>query len=158
RPRARRGPSTNDGGARAAGRGAGRPRRRCGVPGRLALGPGRGVPARAGVGAGGEPRRRHVRLAGGRPTRGRRQRWQRPRAVRQTRAMAIDYGRFVGGLAEVAAIIGAGEAGLAAIDALVSSVRDATGAAGATFTEYGGEGGRVVVAHGDMAWALGQPI
>jgi len=72
--------------------------------------------------------------------------------------MAIDYARFVGGLAEVAAIIGAGEAELAAIDALVRAVRDASGAAGATFTEYGGEGGRVVVAHGDMAFALGQPI
>jgi len=72
--------------------------------------------------------------------------------------MSIDYRRLVDGLAAAAEMVGDGTAGLAAIDLLVDTVREATGAAGATFTEYGDEGGRVVVASGVMAWALGQPI
>lgn len=72
--------------------------------------------------------------------------------------MPVDYRRLVDGLSIASQQINAGAAGLAAIDALVAAVRDATGAVGATFTEYGPEGGRVVAASGEMAWALGQPI
>jgi len=71
--------------------------------------------------------------------------------------MPIDYQGLVTGLSELTARIG-GEPELVAVDALVTTLRKATGAAGGTFTDYGGCGGRVVVAQGLMAWALGQPV
>src|SRR5690606_2094712 len=71
--------------------------------------------------------------------------------------MAVDYRRLGEGLGAAAALINRG-GGLAAIEALVGALRDATGAAGATFTEYTADAGRVVVACGELAWALGQPV
>jgi signal transduction histidine kinase len=72
--------------------------------------------------------------------------------------MPIDYQRLVDGLSHVAALAEGSVAELAAIDALVATVYEASEAAGATYTEYGTDGGRVVVAHGGMTWTLGQPI
>ena len=72
--------------------------------------------------------------------------------------MPLDYRRFVDALSVVSQHIHSGAAGLPAIEDLIGALRVATGAAGATFTEYGEDGGRVVVASGEMAWALGQPI
>lgn len=71
--------------------------------------------------------------------------------------MPIDYQGFVTGLGEVSTLIGR-KPELVVIDALVATLREATGAAGATFTEYGEAGGRVVVAQRAMAWALGKPV
>lgn len=72
--------------------------------------------------------------------------------------MPVDYRRLVDGLRSAAERINAGRAGLAGVSALVEAVQVATGAVGATFTEYTADSGRVVVARGDLAWALGQPI
>ena len=72
--------------------------------------------------------------------------------------MPIDYRRLVDGLSEAAAMLSAGAAGLAAIDVVVTAAREATGAVGATFMRFGGDGARVVVASGEMSWAMGQPI
>src|SRR5262245_10694792 len=72
--------------------------------------------------------------------------------------MPIDSGRLLGGLTAAAVMVNQGSAGLGALEALIATAQEATGAAGATFTEYGDEGGRVVVASGGMAWTLGQPI
>lgn len=72
--------------------------------------------------------------------------------------MPVDYGRLVDGLRAAAERINTGRAGLAGVGALVAALQDATGAVGATFTEYAAGSGRVVVARGDLAWALGQPI
>jgi two-component system, OmpR family, phosphate regulon sensor histidine kinase PhoR len=72
--------------------------------------------------------------------------------------MPIDHRRLFDGLNQAASMVEAGEAGLVAIDVLISAARDACEASGATFTEYGDAGGRVVVARGDMTWTLGQPI
>jgi signal transduction histidine kinase len=72
--------------------------------------------------------------------------------------MPIDYDRLLDGLNAMTEMINDGRAGLVVIDSLAVTAREASGATGATFTEYGDEGGRVVVANGDMAWALGQPI
>jgi signal transduction histidine kinase len=72
--------------------------------------------------------------------------------------MPIDYRRLVDGLSTAAEMVNGGAAGLAAIDVVVAAARAATGAVGATFIQYVGEGGRVVVASGEMSWALGQPM
>jgi two-component system, OmpR family, phosphate regulon sensor histidine kinase PhoR len=72
--------------------------------------------------------------------------------------MPIDYRRLVDGLSEAAVMFSAGAAGLAAIDVVVTAAREATGAVGATFMRFGGDGARVVVASGEMSWAMGQPI
>jgi two-component system phosphate regulon sensor histidine kinase PhoR len=73
--------------------------------------------------------------------------------------MAIDYRVLLEGLSDTGDLVNDGEAhGLSAIDSLLGTVTDATGAAGATYTEYGDTGGRVVAAAGVMAWSLGQPI
>src|SRR5689334_22754521 len=71
--------------------------------------------------------------------------------------MPIDYRRLVEGLAALTASSGDSPE-LVAIESMVATVRQATGAAGGTFTEYGIQGGRVAVAQGTMAWALGQPV
>jgi signal transduction histidine kinase len=71
--------------------------------------------------------------------------------------MPIDYHRLVDGLGEFSALDCAGRE-LVAMEALVTTLRAATNAAAGTFTEYGDNGGRVVVAQGEMAWALGQPV
>jgi signal transduction histidine kinase len=72
--------------------------------------------------------------------------------------MPIDYRRLVDGISNVVALMDGGTAGLVAIDKLLATACEATGAVGATFTEYGDEGGRVVAAKGKLTWALGQPI
>jgi two-component system, OmpR family, phosphate regulon sensor histidine kinase PhoR len=72
--------------------------------------------------------------------------------------MPIDYRRLVDGLSDAAAMASAGAAGLAAINAVVAAAREATGAVGATFMRFAGDGARVVVASGEMSWAMGQPI
>jgi signal transduction histidine kinase len=71
--------------------------------------------------------------------------------------MPVDFRRLVDGLGEVTTLLGSAPE-LAAVGVLLTAVRDATHAGGATFTEYGPAGGRVVVAQGTMAWALGQPV
>ena len=72
--------------------------------------------------------------------------------------MPIDYRRLVDGMSNVVAIADDGAAALVAIDKLLGTAAEATGAVGATFTEYGDAGGRVVAAKGVLAWALGLPI
>jgi two-component system, OmpR family, phosphate regulon sensor histidine kinase PhoR len=72
--------------------------------------------------------------------------------------MPIDYRRLVDGLGTVTEMVGEGRAGLAAVDHAITAAWQATRALGGTYTEYGEEGGRVVVAGGALAWALGQPI
>jgi signal transduction histidine kinase len=69
----------------------------------------------------------------------------------------IDYRGLVTGLAGLTKLVGAVPE-LAAVASLVETLREATGAIGGTFTEYSDGGGRVVVAQGEMAWALGQPV
>jgi signal transduction histidine kinase len=71
--------------------------------------------------------------------------------------MPIDYRGLVDGLGSITAQAPSASE-LEGIEALVSTLRRASGAAAATFTEYGASGGRVVVAQGTMAWALGQPV
>ena len=79
--------------------------------------------------------------------------------MRQTRPMAIDYRRLLDGLSATADRVNDGQVeGLAAVGLLVAVAQEASGAAGATYTEYGEEGGRVVAATGVMGWAIGQPI
>jgi len=72
--------------------------------------------------------------------------------------MAIDYARLVAGLSAVATMIDEGRPGPAALEALVGAARQATGAGGATYTEYVRGGGRVIVASGSMGFAVGQPV
>jgi len=69
----------------------------------------------------------------------------------------IDYRGLVTGLAGLTRLIGTVPE-LVAVASLVDTLREATGAIGGTFTEYSDGGGRVVVAQGAMAWALGQPV
>lgn len=71
--------------------------------------------------------------------------------------MPIDYGRLVDELGSVVVPHATG-AELTAVQALVTTLRECSHAAGGTFTEYGPTGGRVVVAQGEMSWALGQPV
>ncbi|MCI0687872.1 MAG: HAMP domain-containing histidine kinase, partial [Sporichthyaceae bacterium] len=75
-----------------------------------------------------------------------------------TRPMPIDYRRLVDGLSAHGDVPVGGATGLTAIDAVVSTAQEATGALGATYTELSDSGGRVVAACGVMAWALGQPV
>jgi signal transduction histidine kinase len=77
---------------------------------------------------------------------------------REDRRVGIDYRRVVDGLSEAAAMVSAGAAGLAAIDVVMAAAREATGAVGATFMRFDDDGARVVVASGEMSWAMGQPI
>ena len=71
--------------------------------------------------------------------------------------MPVDHARLVAGLAAVAGMVEDGQAP-AALEVLVSTARLVTGAGGATYTEFGEFGGRVVQATGSMVWSLGQPI
>jgi two-component system, OmpR family, phosphate regulon sensor histidine kinase PhoR len=73
--------------------------------------------------------------------------------------MAIDYRVLLEGLSDTSDLVNDGDVrGLAAINCLLRVAVDATGAAGATYTEYSETGGRVVAAVDRMAWSLGQPI
>lgn len=71
--------------------------------------------------------------------------------------MPIDYRGLVDGLGSLTALAPA-TSELEGIEALMTTLRMASGAVAATFTEYGASGGRVVAAQGGMAWALGQPL
>ena len=55
-------------------------------------------------------------------------------------------------------MVHAGAAGLSVIDVLLTGLREATGASGATFIEFGPEDGRVIVGNGAMTWSTGQPV
>jgi len=68
----------------------------------------------------------------------------------------IDYRRLVDALGTLALPHESSE--LVSVQALVAALCDCSGAVGGTFTEYGARGGRVVVARGAMAWALGQLV
>jgi len=72
--------------------------------------------------------------------------------------MPIDYHRLVDGMSEATRMVQAGAAGLSVIDLLLTSLREATGASGATFIEFGPEDGRVIVGNGAMTWSTGQPV
>jgi signal transduction histidine kinase len=72
--------------------------------------------------------------------------------------MPIDYHRLVDGMSEATCMVQAGAAGLSVIDLLLTSLREATGASGATFIEFGPEDGRVIVGNGSMTWSTGQPV
>ncbi len=54
--------------------------------------------------------------------------------------------------------VNAGDSGLPAIARVVELTRSALGAAGASFTEYGPDGGRVIAAVGAMDWAVGRLV
>jgi signal transduction histidine kinase len=69
--------------------------------------------------------------------------------------MPVDYRRLVEGLGSARCVNGPE---LSAVRALVVALCESVGAAGGTFTEYAPQGGRVVVAEGALAWALGQPV
>jgi signal transduction histidine kinase len=72
--------------------------------------------------------------------------------------MPIDYHRLVEGMSEATRLVHAGAAGLSVIDVLLTGLREATGASGATFIEFGPEDGRVIVGNGSMTWSTGQPV
>jgi signal transduction histidine kinase len=72
--------------------------------------------------------------------------------------MPIDYHRLVDGMSEATCLVEAGAAGLSVIDVLLTGLREATGASGATFIEFGPEDGRVIVGNGAMTWSTGQPV
>jgi signal transduction histidine kinase len=72
--------------------------------------------------------------------------------------MPVDFRRLIDGLTATAELVNAGMVGIPAIIDAIETGRAVTEAAGATFTEYGPGGGRVVAATGEMAWALGQPV
>ena len=76
----------------------------------------------------------------------------------QTLHMHVDYRRLVDGLNITADMATDPEQDLPAVSQLVDTLAVATQAAGATFTAYDANGGRVVAATGAMEWALGQPI
>ena len=71
--------------------------------------------------------------------------------------MPVDHARLVAGLAAVAGMVDDGRAP-AALEVLVSTARLVTGARGATYTEFGEFGGRVVRRPGRWCGLLGQPI
>src|SRR4029453_17159343 len=160
-------PPADDASARPARRDPGRAGRGRGLPGRQPVGSGGRVPAGPRLGAGEQPRRRDVRLAVGRASAGERGRRRRPDPLGASNrrstggrlaGMGLDYGRLIDGLNASATMINAGGAGLPVVHVLITAVQDATGAVGATFTQYDREGGRCVAATGDLMWALGQPI
>ena len=72
--------------------------------------------------------------------------------------MPIDYQRLVDGMSAATQMVNDGAAGLSVIDVLLTGLRDATGANGATFIEFGPEDGRVIVGNGAMSWSTGQPV
>jgi signal transduction histidine kinase len=72
--------------------------------------------------------------------------------------MPIDYHRLADGMSEATRLVQAGAAGLSVIDVLLTGLREATGASGATFIEFGPEDGRVIVGNGAMTWSTGQPV
>jgi len=61
-------------------------------------------------------------------------------------------------LTDMVAGANAGEGGLVGLQYCIELAALATGAAGATFVEYGELGGRVVAASGDLEFMLGRPI
>ena len=70
----------------------------------------------------------------------------------------VDATAVFGGLAEIAEQLAAGAGGLPALQRTVDVTVEATAAAGASFVEYGHDGGRVVAAAGALDWSLGRPV
>jgi signal transduction histidine kinase len=71
--------------------------------------------------------------------------------------MAIDYRRLVSGMTALSNLV-AESAGLPALQSLMLTAQEATGAKAATFIEYRGAVCRIVLATGGMISSLGQPI
>src|SRR3954451_11558288 len=71
--------------------------------------------------------------------------------------MAIDYRRLLGGLGAMSDLV-AEMTGLPAVELLLATLQEATGATGTTFVENGPDGARVVLATGVMTWAVGQRV
>ncbi|WP_422772584.1 ATP-binding protein [Plantactinospora sp. WMMC1484] len=69
-----------------------------------------------------------------------------------------DYPRLVAGHAGVLEMLNAGEVGLPVLNHLLLVGAEALGVPGMSFVEFGPNGGRVVAAHGELAWAVGLPI
>lgn len=83
--------------------------------------------------------------------------------ARQTRSMVeahdvVGSVRLLDALTGVVDMVTAGSGGLVALQRLVELSVDAAGAAGAVFTEFGPDAGRVVAAAGTMDGALGRSI
>lgn len=78
----------------------------------------------------------------------------------QTRGMpeCPDYPRLLAGHANVMEMLNAGEVGLPVLNQLLQVARQALGAAGMAFVEYGPSGGRVVSGNGELDWAVGRPV
>jgi signal transduction histidine kinase len=72
--------------------------------------------------------------------------------------MPVDFRRLLDGLTVANGMVNDGVTGIPAVAHLLETMRAATDADGATFTEYGENGGRVLAATGAMSWATGQPI
>lgn len=72
--------------------------------------------------------------------------------------MAIDYERLIEALSRAIDAARDDTVGPSAVSMLILAGQEATGASGATFTEYSSGGGRVVAATGAMEFALGQPV
>jgi signal transduction histidine kinase len=72
--------------------------------------------------------------------------------------MPIDYHRLVDGMSSATHMVHEGAAALSVIDVLLTGLREAVGAKGATFIEFGPEDGRVIVGNGAMSWSTGQPV
>jgi signal transduction histidine kinase len=70
----------------------------------------------------------------------------------------VDHAGFVAGLGQLIDTINAGEAGLPALNRLLTLAQAGLGGAGASFAEYGPTGGRVVAATGSSEWAIGRPV
>lgn len=62
------------------------------------------------------------------------------------------------GLSQLVELVDDGEGGLTALQFTAELAQAATGAEGATFTEYTATGARIVVTTQSLAWALGRPI
>ena len=70
----------------------------------------------------------------------------------------LDREEIISALTEVVDLVNAGESGLPALRRLVILAQRSTGAAGASFVEYGSSGGRIVAVSGAMEWALGRRL
>jgi signal transduction histidine kinase len=71
---------------------------------------------------------------------------------------AVDYPVLLDGLTSAGQMMNSGVGGLPVINRLVVTAQEGLRAAGATFTEYDDDGGRVVAAAGVMHWSLGLAI
>ena len=72
--------------------------------------------------------------------------------------VALDEASLLRRLTALVAAANLGEGGLPGLQAIVGLAAEATDAAGATFVERGGSGGRVVAATGALDFTLGRPV